>query len=43
MKLLKSDFYHEKSMGECIQWFDHIENLLDTSESQEFEKDEQIS
>ena len=43
MKLPKPDFYHEKSMSKCIQWFDHIKNLLDTSESQEFGEDEQIS
>ena len=43
MKLLKSDFYHEKSMNECIQWFDHIENFLDMSESQEFRKNEWVN
>ena len=40
MKLPKPDFYHGKSMGECTQWFDHIENLLDTNEARGFlEKD----
>ena len=40
MKLFKLNFYYEKFMRECTQWFDHIKNLLDTNEAQEFlEKD----